>query len=642
MKNTLRIAALLIAALTVIPLLFACNSDTEETTDSQSIDVTETVADIETDAFSITESNGSADVSSGGISYKAYGYEKIENGKFRIKDNFLAEFNGSVKNEFNYVTLKYSSSEPLKIYLRYTENNAEKTDGFFVEAAEQGAFGCLIRSYSNNGHASELLSLRAGTCTENEADFILLSVETDNREYITRSTYYIENERFKLGVSLDWGGGINYIEDKADNIKDLSNLVNNHDTGRLVQQSYYGTAGNNEYEPGTSFNTKWPYNPVQGGDQFGNASRIIDFYAAETSFYVKSQPQDWALDGKITPSYMENTYTLYDDHIRVDSRFVDFSGWEHRYSGQELPAFYTVSYLSKFAWYDGVDSWQDGEISYRDDLQFWGDHDTDCTFPFKLGSTETWCAWVSGDTDFGVGLYVPNVDVLKAGRYAYNGSMSADNDATNYVAPVNVIKLVSFKPLEYSYLITSGSLKDIRDTFKKYKDFTDNSSLHNDYVSGRILGSTDKIIEGKFDSTDSLLFLSNIFASEAEFSDEYGAVIIKAVSDNGDPSVTVDYTANEAVSTDEYKTLTIEYMIPEENGCSSYSCDLFICAGDTYNPDPNMRLRESLVKNGQFHTLTVDLSAVNFFVGDIHKIRFDYFDYCLSGDVIYLKSFNLS
>jgi hypothetical protein len=34
----------------------------------------------------------------------------------------------------------------------------------------------------------------------------------------------------------------------------------------------------------------------------------------------------------------------------------------------------------------------------------------------------------------------------------------------------------------------------------------------------------------------------------------------------------------------------------------------------------------------------VDLSAYGFWTGDIHKIRFDFFDGCAEGDVMYVKS----
>ena len=104
------------------------------------------------------------------------------------------------------------------------------------------------------------------TCNGAEAEFALCALTTcDYPVYgVGADTYYIENPRYKLGVRLIWGGGINYLEDKTTDIKRLKNLVNQADTGRLIQQSYYGVQQNAEYTPGKYNGSTWAYNPVQG------------------------------------------------------------------------------------------------------------------------------------------------------------------------------------------------------------------------------------------------------------------------------------------------------------------------------------------------------------------------------------------
>ncbi len=633
--------------------LFSCTQQTgdDTTTADRTAAADETVSETEpeetntSDYVSITESDGKANVTlPSGISYAATGYESAGSGIFRIKTGFEAVFDNTVKGDFNRLSFHYTASENFKLYVTYIQDSKEKTDMYYVEATPDGGFSCLISSYLDGSHATELKSFKADMCLGEEADFLIDDIKTEDYQLIDRSTYYIENDRFKVGVKLGWGGGINYIEDKTCTVKNLTNLINSHDTGRLVQQSYYGTSGNDEYQPGTSFNTKWTYNPVQGGDQFGNSSRLIDLKITDNSVYIKSQPQDWSLNNKLTPSYMENTYTLNGDTIRVDNRFIDFSGWEHPYHGQELPAFYTVSYLSRFTWYNGTKPWTGDTLSYDDDLNFWGDSQyvKQCSKYLKTGNTETWCAWTSPQSDFGIGLYVPNVDVLKAGKYNFNNSKSASDDATNYVAPVNTIKMISFEPIEYSYLITTGSVEQIRATFKSSRDFADNESLHKNYISERVFGSSEALTEGRFDGAESVSMLSNVYNSEVSYSEEYGAVKITVRSDNCDPHVSVNYEADELLYAEDYKTLTIEYMIPEENGSSSYVFDLFPCTGETLDPDGNKRYRQSLLCDGEFHTLQVDLSSLSYWKGEIHSLRFDYFDFCSEGDAFYLKAFTLS
>lgn len=61
---------------------------------------------------------------------------------------------------------------------------------------------------------------------------------------------------------------------------------------------------------------------------------------------------------------------------------------------------------------------------------------------------------------------VPDTEVLLAGRNAYNGSKDPKDQATNYVAPLRIFELKSFSPFEYSYLISTGYVDDIRKTFK--------------------------------------------------------------------------------------------------------------------------------------------------------------------------------
>jgi hypothetical protein len=296
----------------------------------------------------------------------------------------------------------------------------------------------------------------------------------------------MESTIYKLGIRISWGGGICYLNDKSYASEGITNLINQADTGRLVQQSYYGTYSNGQYVGGTYNNATWPYNPVQGGDVKNNASRIIDVVVRGKEVYIKAQPRDWAI-AQSTPSYMENVYSLVDNFVRVDNRFVDFSGWEHRYAHQELPAFYTVSYLNNFTYYGGTSSWTDAPLTSRSDLQFWGDpkyHDS-CIFRMKGNNTETWCAWTNTTSGYGIGLFVPNVDMFLAGKHAYNGSKDAKNGATNYVAPVNTIKLVSYQPIEYSYMMTTGTLASIRNTFKVHRNFAANTSLHTNYRSER-------------------------------------------------------------------------------------------------------------------------------------------------------------
>ena len=647
-----RLLTLLLAALMLLTAA-ACTKEnpttpTDTTANGESGD-TSTPTESETEGetvykpedFEITENNGSASVvTPTGLAYTMSGYTSLDKGSATYTGELTYTFDEALFDErFTRFTLTYTSSAPAKVWLTFTERGKVVEEYYFLEAGKT-EFSGLNPSFLQGNTGRKITRLRVEPLKGDTATFSLVGLTTEKLEK-PAGTVYIENNRFKLGVDLGWGGAVSYLEDKACTIPDLGNLVNKHDTGRLIQQSFYGVQENDEYKPGISFETKWRYNPVQGGDQYNNPSRLVDLVMTETSIYIKSQAQDWSLDNQLTPSYYENTYTLQADCVKVDNRFTDFSGWEHPFSGQELPAFYTVSYLDTFVWYNGEDSWTGDTLSSKGDLPFWGDHSGECTFILREKNTETWCAWISSADDYGLGVYAPNIDQLKAGRYEYDGSKSDVANSTGYVAPVNILKMVSFQPIEYSYLLTAGSTAEIRKIFTDKKDFTDNASLHENYQSTRLPSIDGDITKLDFTAGKNLALITNPVDTTVVFDEAMGAVKLTAGS-VGDVNITIPYGSSpQPLSADSYKKLKIEYMIPASNSLPSYQSDLFICAGSINAPDGNARIRVNLSKDGEYHVLEVDLSGNAYWTGDIHMIRIDYFDFSSAGDVMYIKNITL-
>ena len=379
---------------------------------------------------------------------------------------------------FNRIELDYGLDRPAVLELVYDDG---REDRFFLEAGRK-TFGGLIPGYTEGVRSRGVKSAAVRGFDGADPGFVLERFELQNVPVLSSDTYYVENGRFKVGIRLIWGGGVNYIQDKRCPVSGIENLINQCDTGRLIQQSYYGTGEtpeNPDFRYGTFMGHDWVYNPVQGGDRGGLHSRLIDVKAGEDTVWIRSQPKDWGKIGFDTESYMENVYTLEGDLLRVDNRFVDFSCWKNPACSQELPAFYTISYLDKFVWYDGTDSWTDAPLASRSGLNFWGlpEYADSCRFRLRKSCEETWCAWVKEEDDYGIGLYVPNADMFCAGRHAYNGTKDPLDGATNYVAPLNKLRIVSFLPIEYSYLITAGSVAEIRARFKENRDFAANPLL---------------------------------------------------------------------------------------------------------------------------------------------------------------------
>ncbi|MBE7064769.1 MAG: hypothetical protein E7384_03010 [Ruminococcaceae bacterium] len=405
-----------------------------------------------------------------------------EDGRYVVDDVLVFNFPDMKNKQFNKFVINYTASDIVRGTITYkTTGNSTITEEFFLESGDKTDFSSLLDETKvidgkNTGNIIGIkpLQLTFEPIRENKKiAFNLHSMNTEMGHRPVNDTMYIENDRFKVGVYMAWGGGINYIEDKADNDDTVTNMLNSRDTGRLVQQSYYGTT-KKPYECAKYGNTIWGYNPVQGGDQYNNKSKLIDFKVTEDTIFIKCRPLDWAKNNVPTYVYMENTYSLKEDYIEVDNRYIDFSTYDHSKNSrhQELPAFYTISYLDTFTFYNGTKPWTNDSLTSKNDLPFWGDakNQKKCYFNLDKTNTETWCAWNSSETGYGIGLYTPQIELFLAGRYEFNSSKEANALATNYVAPLITTTMKNFVPFEYSYIITTGDVNSIRNTFTAHKD----------------------------------------------------------------------------------------------------------------------------------------------------------------------------
>lgn len=405
-----------------------------------------------------------ADKTASGVSYRVEGAAGGAYNHYKFTESLIYWFDTPVGEEFNSYAVSYSTDAYLKGEITYITGGEKHSEEFFLEPGENQSFISFCENALKNKNCDSVSSLKLSVIDAEEASFILEDIAVSSREVPKEDVVYITDGKYKLGVKLTWGGGVSYLEDLEDGDETISNLLNDHDTGRLIQQSYYGT-NSAPYKPANYGGNEWCYNPVQGGDQYNNRSKLVDFRIAEDgkSIWVKCQPLDWAQKNSRTPSYMENTYTIEDGCIKVDNLFIDFSGYTHRNAHQELPAFYTISYLSDFVYYAGNKAWSGGELTTKKDLPFWAGNSNAY---FTLKSKETWGAWVAPN-GYGIGVYTPIAEILLAGRYQYNGSKDASNSATNYVAPLITYKLKAFEAFEYSYYITTGNIEEIRETFSK-------------------------------------------------------------------------------------------------------------------------------------------------------------------------------
>lgn len=578
------------------------------------------------------------------VSVNISGYSSANNGTYTFNSKLTVAFDNPSKAPFNRYTIGYTSDSYIAGKIYYKLNGSTKTEDFFIENGSNTSFSSLIDGYLESKTGTKLEKIIFEPRSKSTASLKILSVSTTIYDVYKSETAYIENDRFKVGCCLIWGGGLNYIEDKKDNDNSVKNMLNDHDTGRLVQQSYYGTS-EAPYQPGYYNGSTWGYNPVQGGDQHGNKSKLVDFSINEDSIYVKCRPLDWSKDDEPTISYMENVYKLEKDHIKVDNRFIDFSGYNHGNARhQELPAFYTISYLDTFTFYNGTKPWTGDKLTVKDNLPFWGDPSTNdqCYFDMEKGNTETWCAWTSSEKKYGLGLYTPNVSILLAGRHAYNGSKDPADSATNYVAPLITSLMRSYEPFQYSYYITAGTVDTIRTVFKNNKT----TQIYAD-----VSFDTTKL---SFDKSYEINAFSGRKNVTITYDAEKGAALYKApaapTSAKGDCDSYAYIYFSSKVNTKDYRYVVLSYMLPTTNASDEYNAEFFVCSGTRQKAEGGYSHKESLSADGKFHSVVIDMYATKAENGRtlwpadgerLNSIRLD-FDKAKPNDMLYIAGFGLA
>ena len=411
--------------------------------------------------------------------------ETNENNGIILNDTVTLSISQSYFSWFNYYGIAYSADAYIKGEISYNAGIKTVVEEFFLEPSEDVTyFYSFINNSLKGTKANAINSISFTPLSKNSATIYIHGINAFNRA-IPEKEIYISNEHIKIGVDLLWGGALSYFEDldsdvqavdvdgkiyvdsdaaerySTESVNDNVNLINRNDTGRLVQQSYYGTIDDENYQPATYMDNKWHYNPVQGGNQYNDNSKIVDVRVENNLIYIKCQPLDWAQTKEhITPSYMEAYYTIDGKMLHTECRFVDYSGYKENVRTQELPAFYCIEPLNNFVYCDN------SELKYEKNLIFW----PDAGYP-HFASTENWAAFTGEyDDSFGIGLYVPDDGATSflAGVYARGESTNhspAEDDPTSYIAVVKDMTFKSYCPIEYEYYVTSGDTSEIRNTF---------------------------------------------------------------------------------------------------------------------------------------------------------------------------------
>lgn len=262
---------------------------------------------------------------------------------------------------------------------------------------------------------------------------------------------YLDNDVVRIGVDKSRGAAIGYFALS----KDKRNLLNHHDEGRFIQQSYYGDADGSKWG-----NKPWVYNPVQGGSYKGEDAKTLEFRKTSKELFAKVEPLHWANANRCPEAIMKEQITLDGPIAKIRMR-LDYTGKSHtRKAHQEMPAMF-VDYALPHLMFE-----RDGKLIKHAPIMLGKNLQ-----PENISYTGGWLAFVD-DNNFGIGIHTPGTKDAVTYRHKGNGSTGPDGSACSYVAPIRTLQLVQGTVVDYEFFLTIGTLYEIRARFAKLAENT--------------------------------------------------------------------------------------------------------------------------------------------------------------------------
>lgn len=255
---------------------------------------------------------------------------------------------------------------------------------------------------------------------------------------------YLDNGVVRIGVNVDHGAAIGHFSLAGINVLD------SNDTGRYLQQSYYG-----DHIGGSWNGDPWPFNPVQGGSSDEVPSDVTEFCNDGVTLYAKTIPEDWGNTG-VTPCVMEEWIALLGSIAMVRFRFTYDGTWDNAPAHQEVPALFVRRDLDLLTYYEGGAPWTGAPLTRITPNRLETQGNQYVTFD------EPWLAYLNAD-DLGVGLYKRGED--EATCYLY-GDLN-QNTATSYYAFLDTFALTQGLVHEYTLYAKLGDVADLRAAFQQ-------------------------------------------------------------------------------------------------------------------------------------------------------------------------------
>lgn len=278
---------------------------------------------------------------------------------------------------------------------------------------------------------------------------------------------YIGNEAFQIGMDMDSGGAIVHVSCHGSanppvDYKDR-NLLNVHDKGRMLQQSFYGSEDGSKW-----MDRPWSWNPVQGGS-FDNQRPTLKaaFKEGLTCLSATTIPRHWATGQQIDEVEMNQKACVNKDHVQVHYTMKYTGSTNHASKNQEKPALFVLRKFSQLHFYKGDKPWTNDaltNIAPPPETNPMGNQEIN-------NLSESWAAYIDPNTNWGIGMYFPHTTRIV--YYVFEGGgdhMDPKASACSYFSPIVTDTITPNKTYSYNVYITTGNVEQIRATFSKIKD----------------------------------------------------------------------------------------------------------------------------------------------------------------------------
>jgi len=279
----------------------------------------------------------------------------------------------------------------------------------------------------------------------------------------TPDIQFIENAHIRVGITRKWGGAITHVS-----VPGGPNIINSHDLGRQIQQSYYSGPPNYQ-KAGKEKSKDWsafPWNPIQTGDAYRNGSQVVDVRIGTNTLYVKTIPMLWPMNNDPGECTMETWITLSatSPAFTYKARLTNHRSDKTQYKGgaQEVPAVYVNGPYHHLMMYTGDKPFTGDALR-----ELRNDHKEDWPWVNSL-PTEGWAALVN-DAGTGIGVMVPSPLEFHGGYFGKRGVGGETDANTGYMSPIASEVLDHNVVFDYRAEFVVGTLAEIRAAAEKQR-----------------------------------------------------------------------------------------------------------------------------------------------------------------------------